>query len=65
MHPQRSWKNEDVLEELSDLLVTRGCPEFIRNDTGSEFTPRALRKWLSDIGVTTTYMKPGSPWENG
>ena len=36
-----------------------------RSDNGSEFTAKILRKWLSDIGVITSYIEPGSPWENG
>ena len=27
---------------------------------------RSLRlKWLDDLGVTTLFIEPGSPWENG
>ena len=63
--PKRSWKTEDVIEVLSDLMITRGCPEYIRSDNGSEFTAKILRKWLSDIDVITSYIEPGSPWENG
>ncbi len=46
-------------------MITRGCPEYIRSDNGSEFTAKILRKWLSDIDVITSYIEPGSPWENG
>ena len=31
----------------------------------SEFTAKAIQKWLSSVGVITTYIEPGSPWENG
>lgn len=63
--PKRNRKTEDVIEVLSDLMITRGCPEYIRSDNGSEFTAKIFRKWLSDIGVITSYIEPGSPWENG
>ena len=63
--PRRSWRNNDVIEVLSGLMVTRGCPEYIRSDNGSEFTANKLRKWLSSVGVITVYIEPGSPWENG
>ena len=43
----------------------RGTPEYIRSDNGTEFTAKRLMKWLADIGVITTYLEPGSPWENG
>lgn len=63
--PRRSWRNNDVIEVLSGLMVTRGCPEYIRSDNGSEFTAKKLREWLANIGVITAYIEPGSPWENG
>jgi transposase InsO family protein len=30
-----------------------------------ELIPRAVREWLSRVGVKTLYIEPGSPWENG
>ena len=38
---------------------------YIRSDNGSEFTATAIREWLYNLGVTTAYIEPGSPWENG
>ena len=32
---------------------------------GTEFIATAVQKWLGKIGVTTLYIAPGSPWENG
>lgn len=63
--PRRSWRNVDIIETLSGLMVTRGCPVYLRSDNGSEFTAKKLRQWLSEIGVITAYIEPGSPWENG
>ena len=63
--PRRSWKHQNVIETLSGLFITKGCPEYIRSDNGSEFTAKLLREWLSNIGVRTAYIEPGSPWENG
>ena len=63
--PRRSWKHSDVIEILSDLFVTRGCPSYLRSDNGSEFTAVVLRSWLNDLGIATAYIEPGSPWENG
>lgn len=63
--PRRSWRNNDIIEVLSGLMVIRGCPEYLRSDNGSEFTANKLRKWLSNVGVITAYIEPGSPWENG
>jgi transposase InsO family protein len=55
----------DVIEQLADLFVSRGTPDFIRSDNGSEFTARVVRGWLERLGVKTLFIEPGSPWENG
>ena len=54
-----------MLERLEELFVTRGTPEYIRSDNGSEFTAEAVRDWLGRLGVKTLFIEPGSPWENG
>ncbi len=61
----RRLTSEDVLERLAWLFVIRGVPEHIRSDNGSEFTAHAVRDWLKKAGVSTLYIEPGSPWENG
>lgn len=61
----RKLKSEDVLAKLTELFVSRGVPEHIRSDNGSEFTAKEVRRWLSNLGVRTLYIEPGSPWENG
>ena len=61
----RSLTSEDVLERLTMLFITRGVPDYIRSDNGSEFTATVVRDWLSRVGVKTLFIEPGSPWENG
>jgi transposase InsO family protein len=61
----RKLNSQDVLERLADLFITRGVPDYIRSDNGSEFTAETLQKWLQGIGVKTLFIEPGSPWENG
>ena len=61
----RKLNQNDVLERLAWLMATRGVPEHIRSDNGSEFTAKAVRKWLKKVDVKTLYITPGSPWENG
>ncbi len=61
----RRLTSEDVLERLSDLFVRRGVPAYLRSDNGSEFTATKVRQWLARVGVTTLFIAPGSPWENG
>lgn len=60
-----SLKADDVMDVLTDLFITRGIPDHIRSDNGSEFTAKSIRTWLPKIGVETLYIEPGSPWENG
>ena len=55
----------DVLDRLCELFVRRGVPVHIRSDNGPEFAAKAVRGWLGKLGVTTLFIEPGSPWENG
>ena len=61
----RKIKNQDVIDLLFYLFISRGVPGYIRSDNGPEFTARAIRKWLARLGVKTLFIEPGSPWENG
>jgi putative transposase len=65
IHVDYQLKSDDVLDVLSTLFLTKGLPDYIRSDNGSEFTAHPLQKWLKDLGVKTAYIEPGSPWENG
>jgi len=58
-------KSGDVLECLVELFCTKGIPDHICSDNGSEFTARQMRKWLHELGVKTLFIEPGSHWENG
>ena len=57
--------SDDVLDVLSDLFLRHGMPDYIRSDNGSEFTAATLKEWLHTLKVKTSYIEPGSPWENG
>ena len=61
----RKLNSDDVLERLAWLMSTRGVPEHIRSDNGSEFTAKEVRDWLSRLNVKALFITPGSPWENG
>jgi putative transposase len=39
-------------------------PRFIRCDNGPELTANALRGWCRLTGTGTSYIEPGSPWQN-
>ena len=62
--PRRSWRKNDLIEALSNLMIMHGTPEYLRSDNGTEFTANNVRSWLEKTGVITAYIEPGSPWEN-
>ena len=55
----RHIRSSDVIETLTELMVTRGVPDHIRSDNGPEFTARAIREWLGKVGAKTLYIEPG------
>ena len=38
---------------------------LFRRYYGQEFTAKAIRERLEEVGARTVYIEPGSPWENG
>ncbi len=56
---------DDVLATLTDLFLTRGCPNHLRSDNGPEFCAKVVREWLAWLEVHTLFIEPRSPWENG
>lgn len=50
---------------LDKVVGVRGThPEFVRCDNGPELTANALRDWCRFTGAGTSYIDPGSPWQN-
>ncbi len=50
---------------LQRLLETRGKPEVIQVDNGSEFTSRALDEWAHRNQIKLHFIEPGKPTQNG
>jgi putative transposase len=65
LHVDRRIRSGDVLDQIYELFLSRGIPEYIRSDNGPEFAAKAVRKWLNRFDVKTLFIEPGSPWENG
>lgn len=61
----RNLTEEDVQECLTELFCEHGMPAHLRSDNGPEFTAKTIRKWLNELGASTLFIEPGSPWENG
>jgi len=63
---KRKINSTDVVDALTDLLILRGIPAWIRSDNGPKFVAQAVRHWIKAVGAKTAYIEPGwSPWENG
>jgi putative transposase len=56
----------DATVAVLDRLVAerQAAPRFIRCDNGPELTANALRDWCRFTGSGTSYIEPGSPWQN-
>lgn len=63
--PKYNWSGNTMIESLSNIFMLREMPEYIRSDNGPEFTSKKTREFLSELGIITCFIEPGSPWENG
>ncbi len=55
----------DALVAVLDRLAhVYGRPAHVRMDNGPEMTAHALRDWARLGETATSYIEPGSPWEN-
>ena len=57
----RRLRSQDVLYQLYELFINRDILGDIRSDNGPEFTVKAVRDWLADVGVSTLFIEPWSP----
>jgi putative transposase len=54
-----------VIGVLTQLVAEHGAPDYLRSDNGSEFVAQAVQAWLAHQQITTLYIDPGCPWQNG
>ncbi len=60
-----SIDTDATVAALDKVVGTRGThPDFVRCDNGPELTANALRDWCRFTGTGTSYIDPGSPWQN-
>ena len=57
-------RGEQVVGVLERLKYTRGLPDVIRVDNGSEFISKAMDKWAYGNGVKLGFSRPGKPVDN-
>lgn len=60
----RTCTSEALVGVLETLVTLRGAPEHLRCDNGPEMIAWTLRDWCKSAGAATSYIEPGSPWEN-
>jgi len=61
---RRSFRAQDVIGVLAELMAQRGCPAHLRSDNGPELVAQAVQAWLKANAIGALYIAPGSPWEN-
>lgn len=54
----------DVIYTIEELLKLYPAPTNLRMDNDPEFIAHALQEWCTGNGSATSYIPPGSPWEN-
>jgi putative transposase len=57
-------RGEQVVAVLEELKQTRGLPDVIRVDNGSEFISKAMDRWAYGNGVKLSFSRPGKPVDN-
>ena len=60
-----SLVSAEVREIFRRAMAGHGTPRHLRCDNGPEFIAKAVQQGLSELGVETLYIEPGSPWQNG
>jgi putative transposase len=61
----RSIDADHTVRVLDRIVARTGRrPELLRMDNGPELTAYALRDWCRFSRAGTSYIEPGSPWEN-
>ena len=64
MRVGRTCDADQLVAVIETLVAERGAPEHLRMDNGPELIAWTLRDWCRLAGTSTTYIEPGSPWEN-
>lgn len=60
----RRIDSDTTVATLEKVMASRGAPRFIRCDNGPELTANAIKDWCRFTGTGTSYIDPGSPWQN-
>ncbi len=62
---ERRIDADHTVRVLDRIVRARGrSPELVRMDNGPELTANAIRDWCRFAGTGSSYIEPGSPWQN-
>ena len=61
----RKFTSDQFVALIGRLISVCGVPKYIRSDNGPEFISKRVRTFLEKIDIGTSYIEPGSPWQNG
>ncbi len=65
LHGSALWAIDELVQ-VQELDVLELNQEDARCDVAGTFAGgHKMGQWLSNLGVKTLYIEPGSPWENG
>lgn len=59
---KREINAAEVVTVLDGLLAEIGKRYFIRCDNGPEFMAKVVENWACEVGTTSYFITPGSPW---
>lgn len=65
IEPAYSLPSNKVTHLLDVIASSRGYPEMIRSDNGTEFTSAVFKEWAKKRNVMIHYIQPGKPAQNG
>ncbi len=65
VHIERSITADDLMNVLDRLVAQHGAPAYLRCDNGPEFAAFTIADWCKFNNASTTFIDPGSPWQNG
>ena len=65
LHADTALSGEKVATDLDEVIASRGAPQSITVDNGTEFASKAMDVWAYTHGVHLDFIRPGRPVENG
>lgn len=60
-----STNTDSIIQSLNQIFTVFGMPSYIHSDRGTSFISRELRKYLTNLGIATSWTSPYHPQGNG